>query len=212
MSHVYLKQMEIGPMQNFVYFVGDADKKEVAIVDPAWDIDKVLQEADREGLKIKAILITHFHFDHTNGIPLVLQKVDVPIYVNENEIPYLKDEFNMKNFKACQSGDKVQLGNGEITLLHTPSHTPGSQCFHIQDMLVSGDTLFINCVGRTDLPGGNPEQMYQSIANVLMKLDNQTILFPGHNYADHSTSTLGKEKENNPFFLCESLGDFLKLT
>lgn len=204
--------MEIGPMQNFVYFVGDANRKEVAVVDPAWDVETILSEAEREDLKIKAILVSHFHFDHTNGILPLLKKLDVPVYLQQEELPYFQEGTKIRELKPTQSGDKLKIGDVEITFLHTPGHTPGSQCFHLQNNLVSGDTLFINCVGRTDLPGGSPEQLYHSMTDILMKLPDQTTLFPGHNYADQATSTLGKEKKQNPYFLCPTLSDFLKMT
>lgn len=202
----------MGPMQNFVYLVGDRTTREVAVVDPAWDVEKILEEVQKEDLKLRAILVTHFHFDHTNGILPLLKKVDLPVYVHQDERPYFQEEADISELKLTHSGEKLNLGNVDITFLHTPGHTPGSQCFHLQENLVSGDTLFINCVGRTDLPGGNPEAMYQSISNVLKKLDDQTVLFPGHNYAASPTSTLGKEKQQNPYLLCQSLTDFLQMT
>ncbi|HLD56358.1 MAG TPA: MBL fold metallo-hydrolase, partial [Candidatus Omnitrophota bacterium] len=96
----------------------------------------------------------------------------------------------------------------EINFLHTPGHTPGSQCFLIGNNLVSGDTLFINACGRCDLPGGNAEEMYQSLTR-LAGLDENTILYPGHNYADEPTSTIKNEKRFNPYMQLTNLSDFL---
>ena len=103
----------------------------------------------------------------------------------------------------------MKIGDITIQFMHTPGHTPGSQCFFVQNHLVSGDTLFINACGRTDLPGGDPEQMYWSLNHRIKKLGDNVVLFPGHNYADVPTATLGEQKKQNPFMMCETLQDFL---
>ena len=112
--------------------------------------------------------------------------------------------------KAVDAGAKVKAGNVEIEMVHTPGHTPGSQCFHVRNHLISGDTLFINACGRTDLPGGNAKELYHSLTHTLKKLDDTTVLCPGHNYSDKPTSTMGDEKKTNPYLLCDSLENFLK--
>jgi glyoxylase-like metal-dependent hydrolase (beta-lactamase superfamily II) len=206
-SGLYLKQMEIGPMENFVYFVGDKGTREVFVVDPAWQADTILRVAKEENLKIIGALISHYHFDHTNGIEELLASVNVPVYVNKKDHPYM--EFASENIKETFPGQKLKAGNIEITCVHTPGHTPGSQCFHAGDHLISGDTLFIGACGRTDLPGGNPKELYESL-KTLSKFDDKTILCPGHNYSEQPTTTLGAEKKTNPYLLCDSLSNFLK--
>ncbi len=119
---------------------------------------------------------------------------------------YLKDL--KKEIKPVESGAKLEVGDMTITFIHTPGHTPGSQCFLINNNLVSGDTLFIGACGRCDLPGGNAGQMYESLQR-LAKLGDNTILFPGHNYADTPTSTIGEEKKHNPYYQAHSLHNFL---
>jgi glyoxylase-like metal-dependent hydrolase (beta-lactamase superfamily II) len=207
-SDFYLKQVEIGPMENFVYFVGDKKTREVFIVDPAWQVDTILRMAKEEDLKIKGALVSHFHFDHTNGIEELLESVSCPIYVNKKDVPYL--DFKSSHIHPTDHGDKVRVGDVEIEMVHTPGHTPGSQCFHVRNHLISGDTLFINACGRCDLPGGNPEDMYYSLTQKLMKFDDSTILCPGHNYTKETTSTMGEQKKYNPYLLCDSLPRFLK--
>lgn len=204
---LYLKQMEIGPMQNFVYLIGDSNTKEVLVVDPAWDVEAILKAAEREGFKVKGALITHTHFDHVNGLEDLLKKTDGIVYIHKNEAGFLK---GMKgNIKKIEGGDQLKIGQVEITFLHTPGHTPGSQCFLVGNHLISGDTLFINACGRCDLPGGNAEQMYESL-NRLASLDEKTVLYPGHNYADEPTSTIGNEKKFNPYLQKTNLEHFLK--
>ncbi len=206
-SPFYLKQMEIGPMQNFVYLVGDRNTHEALVVDPAWDVDSILETADREGFKVKGALVTHTHFDHVNGLEDLLKKTDGTVYIHKNEAEFLK---GMKeNIKKIEGGEKLKIGQVEITFLHTPGHTPGSQCFLVERNLISGDTLFINACGRCDLPGGSAEEMYRSL-NQLASLDETTVLYPGHNYADEPTSTIGNEKRFNPYLQTVNLDNFLK--
>lgn len=204
--HLYLKQLEVGPMQNFIYLIGDREKRECVIVDPAWEVDRVLSEADQDGMKIVAGLVTHAHFDHVNGLDDFLKRVHGKIYCHRGEAEFLKAW--RSELKPVASGEKLAVGEIEITFLHTPGHTPGSQCFLIQDQLVSGDTLFIGSCGRCDLPGGDPEQMYFSLKR-LAELDEKTLLYPGHNYSEKPTSTLGEEKRQNPYLQSPSLQDFL---
>lgn len=201
-------QKEIGPMENFVYLIGDKQTKKASIVDPGWDAPAILKMAQDKGYTITNILVSHTHFDHINALDDLLKKVDAKVHVHKAEASYLKSA--QGNIEPCESGDILELGNTKIRFIHTPGHTPGSQCFQVEDNLVSGDTLFINGCGRCDLPGGNPEEMYDSLHNKLMKLKDATILYPGHNYASTQTSTIAQEKNNNPFMLKESLEDFLR--
>ena len=195
-------------MENFVYLVGDTRTREVLVVDPAWQVDTILKVAREENLTIKGALVSHYHFDHTNGIEELLQAVDCPVYVNKKDSPFL--EFSHDNIKNVDNGHKMSVGDVEIELIHTPGHTPGSQCFHVQNRLISGDTLFIGACGRCDLPGGDAKEMYYSLTQRLMKFDDATILCPGHNYAEKSTTTMGAEKKTNPYLMCDSLENFLR--
>ena len=207
-SDLYLKQMELGPMENFVYLLGSKKTREVLVVDPAWQVDTVLRVAKEEDLKIRGALISHYHFDHTNGIEDLLRAADVPVYVNKNDMAYL--DFSHDNIKPVDGGHKVRLGDVEIECVHTPGHTPGSQCFLCRGHLVSGDTLFIDACGRTDLPGGDAKELYDSLTQKLMKLDDATILCPGHHYSDKTTVTMGEQKKTNPYLICDSLDNFLR--
>lgn len=206
MKNFYLKQLEIGPMENFVYLIGDREKKECVMVDPAWDVESVLKTAELDGMKVTGALVTHGHYDHVNGLEALLGKMNGNIYVNKNEAPFLKNVQSV--LRPVDSGDKLKVGNMTITFIHTPGHTPGSQCFLVENSLVSGDTLFINACGRCDLPGGNASQMYESLQK-LGKLPEETILLPGHNYAEVPTSTIGQEKKYNPYYQAHSLEAFL---
>ena len=214
---IYLKQMELGPMQNFVYLVGDPATRECVVVDPAWEIDTIVQTAAAADMTIVGALITHTHQDHVGGhlfgmdIPGVedlLEKVKGKVYVHKAEREFLKG-FGSDLVKV-DGNDTLQVGRLGLTFLHTPGHTPGSQCFLVDGRLISGDTLFIGSCGRTDLPGSDPTEMYYSLTQRLYKLPDETILFPGHNYGGPS-STLGDEKRGNPFMRFPSLGEFLRI-
>jgi hydroxyacylglutathione hydrolase len=195
-------------MANYVYFVGDPESREVAVVDPAWDVDRIVEMAEHNDLTITKILITHSHFDHINGVEALLNRTKAKVYMNKVEAEFMKAVWS--ELVKVDSGDATQVGNVAITFLHTPGHTPGSQCFMVQNHLISGDTLFIGACGRCDLPGSNPEDMYYSLTQKLAKLDDRTIVFPGHNYASRPYSTIGDEKRFNPYLQFQSLREFLR--
>lgn len=213
---IYLRQMELGPMANYIYLIGDTKTREAVVVDPAWEIDAIVDQAAADGMSILGALVTHTHQDHVGGhlfgydipgLEELLGKVSAKVYVHKTEQEFLKG-FGSDLVKV-DGGDKIQVGRISIEMLHTPGHTPGSQCFMVDGRLVSGDTLFVGSCGRTDLPGGDPAQMYDSLHNRLAKLPDQTILFPGHSYGGPS-STIGEEKSTNPMLLFTSLGEFLR--
>lgn len=205
-SSLYLRQLLVGPMENFIYLIGDTATRECLMVDPAWDVRSVLDAAARDEMKVTGGLVTHTHFDHVNGVEDLVTETQCRIYVHRHEAPFLK---GLKDhLVATEGGGKIRIGRFELTFLHTPGHTPGSQCFLIEDRLVSGDTLFINACGRCDLPGGDAGQMYQSLQR-LATLDDRTVLLPGHNYDTRPTSTLGEEKAQNPYYQLHSLAEFL---
>lgn len=207
MEEIYIRQLQLGPMLNFVYLIGSQATREVAVIDPAWEVAKILEVAQRDEVKITHILLTHFHFDHTNGISELLEKVSAKVYIHKEDADYL-DEPPSEMVKV-DSGDILSVGGLKVELLHAPGHTPGSQCFLVQSHLISGDTLFIGGCGRCDGPGGDPEEMYRSLSR-LKKLDKNTLLMPGHNYGDRPTSTIAHEMEHNPFLRIGSLQTFLK--
>lgn len=206
---LFLHQVELGPMQNFVYLIGCENTREAAVVDPAWDVPAVLKMAKAHQFNIKTVLLTHTHFDHINGVEELLKATDARVFVHKKEAPVLQYSSNVKKI---ESGDEVRVGDLTVTFIHTPGHTPGSQCFYVQDYLITGDTLFIKGCGRCDLPGGDPEEMYNSLTGKLKKMEDHTRIYPGHNYADVPISTLGEEKRQNPYLLCRSVEQFLRLT
>ena len=214
---LYFQQLEMGPMQNFVYLIGSTETRKVAVVDAAWEIDRILRIAAADDMEITHAFVTHTHPDHVGGrfagveiegVTELLSKCKAKIVVHKAEAEFLKS-LSASDIIKAESGDKIDVGGLEIQLLHTPGHTPGSQCFLVDNRIVSGDTLFIGACGRVDLPGSNPEQMYYSLTQKLMALPDDMILFPGHNYSATPTSTMGEQKKTNPYLHFTSLKQFL---
>jgi glyoxylase-like metal-dependent hydrolase (beta-lactamase superfamily II) len=222
MSNVFFKQLELGPMQNFVYFVGDPVTRSLAVVDPAWEVDAILDEARRHDMEITHLLVTHFHPDHLGGrmmgmsvqgaADLLAKGVKAKVYIHKEEAPYVHrvTDLSDSDLHKVEGGDVVSVGQMPVKFIHTPGHTPGSQCFLVGDALVSGDTLFIGACGRVDLPGSDPKQLYESLGT-LGKLPESTRLYPGHNYASAKSSTIGEQKRRNPFMRFERVEDFLAM-
>jgi hydroxyacylglutathione hydrolase len=213
---LYLKQMELGPMQNFVYLIGDPETRDCLVVDPAWEIDAILDAVAEDGMRLTGVLVTHTHQDHVGGhlfgfdIPGVeelLAKTPAKVYVHKAEREFLRG-FGSDLVKV-DGGETVTVGRVPLTFIHTPGHTPGSQCFLIDGRLVSGDTLFIRSCGRTDLPGSDPAEMYHSLTRRLGARPHDTVVFPGHNYGGTFT-TIGDEKRQNPVMRFRSMGEFLR--
>ena len=218
---IYLRQMELGPMQNFVYLVGDPVTRECVVVDPAWEIDTIVETVQADGMTLVGALVTHTHQDHVGGsleswgmpgriagVEELLERVKAKVYVHKAEREFLKG-FGSDLVKV-DNHDTLKIGRLTLTFMHTPGHTPGSQCFLIDGRLVSGDTLFIGSCGRTDLPGSDPSEMYYSLTQRLGALPDDTVLLPGHNYGGPA-STIGDERRQNPFMRFASLGDFLQV-
>ncbi len=205
---VYLKQIEIGPMQNFQYFVGCAKTRMVAVVDPAWDMVRLLEEAEKDDLQIAMILLTHGHPDHMEGAAGLSKRLDIPAYISKNEAPFYMP--HLQKLHLLSDGEKILVGRIEIDCLSTPGHTPGGMCFQAGNFLITGDTLFINGCGRCDLPGGDPEQMYETLYHIIKKLPDELIVCPGHSYGPAASASLGEQKQTNPYLTCGDRKDFLE--
>lgn len=207
-AELIFEQIEVGAMENFSYVIGDAKTREVALVDPAWEIDKLCKRSKKNGYKIIAALLTHGHFDHTQGVDELLSHYDIPIYISKHETSFYFPD--CKNLHKTENGEKLKLGSIEIECLHTPGHASGCQCYKCGDILLTGDTLFIDGCGRCDLPGGDPNAMYQSLFDVIMKLPDSTVIYPGHNYGSVPYATLAQQKKSNPYLQSKNSQDFLQ--
>lgn len=219
MQNLYVKQLKVGPMANFVYLIGCPQTKKALVVDPAWDIEAIEAQAKADGYEIAGALLTHYHPDHCGGhlwghdIPGVAElgkKYDIPLYAHSAEIPGLSLVTGLaaSEFKSVQGGDQIPVGKISITAVHTPGHTPGSLCFCTQGQLVSGDTLFLTGCGRVDLPGGNADQLFTSLHTTLGKLPDETIVLPGHDYDAQKTADLGTVRRINPYLKAKDLAEW----
>jgi len=208
-TELIIEQIEIGPMQNYTYIIGSRESREVAIVDPAWDIDSLVKHLQEKDYTLTAALATHYHPDHVGGsfsghnvegVAKLLETHGVKVYAHKEEADGIKKvtEISESDLVRVESGVTLKLGNIDVEFLHTPGHTPGSQCFRIKNTLVSGDTLFINGCGRVDLPGSDPQQMYQSLRK-LSDLPDDTLLLPGHNYGHVPNATMVETKNMNAY-------------
>ena len=214
-NELIVEQIQIGPMQNFTYVVGHRETREVVIVDPAWDIDSLIERLDERDYVLRGALVSHYHPDHIGGsfanhtiqgLAELMAKRPVKAYAHKEEAEGVKQVTGLSDSDLVKvdSGDTVRVGEIEIEFLHTPGHTPGSQCFRIRNTLVSGDTLFIDGCGRVDLPGSNAEDMYHSLQK-LKRLPDETLLLPGHNYAQVPNATMGETKRSNTYLAVKDL-------
>ena len=182
-------QIQVGNMQNFSYIVEDEDTSEAIIIDPSWDLIELEMVIKKNNLKIKYIVNTHHHFDHTLGNESMAESTKAPII--QHEFSELKHDITVKD------GDFIEFGNSKLKILHTPGHSKDSVCLVGDGKIFSGDTLFVGNCGRIDLPGGNAKDLYHSLFNVLHKLDENLVMYSGHNYGGSEISTLGQEKITN---------------
>lgn len=217
-GHLYFRQLLAGrdfavgdslatQMVNFVYAIGDRAAGQCVLVDPAYDPAALLDTVAADGMRVVGALATHYHADHIGGsifghdiagIADLLEHVSCPIHVQRDEVPWITRTTGIADdsLVAHDAGDVVNVGDVEIELLHTPGHTPGSQCFLVDAKLVSGDTLFLEGCGRTDLPGGDPGLLADSLRR-LATLGDDVVLYPGHRYSIASHATLGAVKQSN---------------
>jgi len=195
-------------MENLVYLIHDKNSGRAAIVDPAWEVSKILDLAERKGAKITDILLTHSHNDHINGIDRVLRDHDAQIHLLKAEADF-SSQFSQAKC-THHGGDQIKLGDTVIDVLHTPGHTPGSACYKIEDKLIAGDTLFVFGCGRCDLAGGDPHQMFHTLKKLESDLPRQTIVLPGHHYAEKQTCTMAEQSEGNPFLHFEDENSFTR--
>ncbi len=182
-------QVAVGNMQNFSYIVVDEETSQSIIIDPSWDLIELELIIKENDLKIKYIVNTHHHFDHTIGNESMSESTKAPII--QHELSDLKHDISVKD------GDFIEFGSSKLKVLHTPGHSKDSICLLGDGKIFSGDTLFVGNCGRIDLPGGDPKELFHSLFDVIYKLDDELIMYPGHNYGSTETSTIGKEKLTN---------------
>ncbi|MBL8725893.1 MAG: MBL fold metallo-hydrolase [Planctomycetes bacterium] len=211
-----------GQMANFVYRIGDRVTKEAVLVDPCYAVNELVDQAEQDGYRIVGALATHYHPDHVGGdlfghplqgIRELLTRCPCRVHAQRAEAPWLQrvTGCSQSDLALHDSGDVVQVGAIPIQLIHTPGHTPGSQCFLVQNRLVAGDTLFLQGCGRTDLPGGDPRQLYLSLSQRLQAVPDDAVLYPGHLYDPRSSASLGETRRSNFVFKPKSEAEWLQM-
>ncbi len=205
-SGILVRQLKLGTMDNFVYLIGDLESREAAVVDPAWDVDAILAEARRLSLRIGSVLITHHHHDHTNGVKELVEKTRASVYVDRGDTPHIR--ISKTDTVMVGARHESHVGMRLIRFLSTPGHTPGSQCFLVEGNLFTGDTLFVGACGRVDFGECTPRRMLKSLREVLLPLPDETRVWPGHDYDDVPSATLGEVKRRNRALQIEDPAEF----
>ena len=207
---MFLKQMQVGHMAIFAYIVGDPESGEGLVIDPAANCSGIIKMAEQNNINIKYIVNTHGHVDHISGNTEMKKKTGAQIIIHKDDAKLLvfTPPMVFKMFGAEQSppaditvndGDLITVGGISLKVIHTPGHSPGGMSLYTKGYVFTGDTLFVEAVGRTDLPGGSWPVMHRSITERLCTLPDDTKVLPGHNYGRMPTSTIGHEKMNNPY-------------
>lgn len=208
-------------MRNFAYLIGDRETGDAVVVDPAYAAGDLLDTLEADGMHLSGVLVTHHHPDHVGGsmmgfslagVAELLERVEVPVHVNTHEALWVSrvTGIPMSGLTAHEHGDKVDVGAIEIELLHTPGHTPGSQCFLLDGRLVAGDTLFLDGCGRTDFPGGDVDEMFRSLQQ-LAALSGDPTVFPGHWYSIQPSAALSEVKRSNYVYKASNLDQWRTL-
>ena len=209
-------------MVNFVYLIGDRETGEAVVIDPAYDVDTILSTLEEDGMRLTGVLATHYHADHVggdimgyaiSGVRELLDRTSVPVHVQTEEAEYVKKTTGVTDAELVlhRSGDRVDAGVVSIELIHTPGHTPGSQCFFVDNCLVAGDTLFLDGCGRTDLPGGDPRALYESVTQKLARIPDEAVLYPGHLYSPQPSATMGHTREHNFVFTPRNVDQWMAM-
>jgi len=194
-------------MRNFAYLIGDRQTGDCLVVDPAYAAGDLVDALEADGMHLSGVLVTHHHPDHVGGSMMgfelkglaeLMERVSVPVHVNSQEALYVSriTGIGIRDLTEHEHGDKVSVGDIDIELLHTPGHTPGSQCFLLDGRLVAGDTLFLEGCGRTDFPGGDSDEMFRSLQK-LAQLPGDPTVFPGHWYSLEPSASLSEVKRSN---------------
>jgi glyoxylase-like metal-dependent hydrolase (beta-lactamase superfamily II) len=209
-------------MVNFVYLIGDRETREAIVIDPAYDVRGILDVLDDDDMRLTGALATHYHPDHVggdmagyriSGVSELLTLRPVPIHVQADESPWVQRVTGAAAPDLVEhvGGDVVMVGDIPIELIHTPGHTPGSQCFPVDNHLVAGDTLFLEGCGRTDLPGGDPSALYESLTQRLAKVPDDAVLFPGHLYSAEPSASMGDTRRLNFVFRPQTEQQWLQM-
>ncbi|MDA3898534.1 MAG: MBL fold metallo-hydrolase [Desulfobacteraceae bacterium] len=206
-----IKAIYLPQMANFCYMIGDEATQTCAVIDPAFDPQKILNIVNDAGYTITHVINTHGHSDHTSGNAAIIEATGAQLCIHKSDSEqvtrlltrvlsrFMGGKGSPKASRILEDNDIITLGETELKVLHTPGHTPGSICIYAEGHVFTGDTLFVQAVGRTDLPGGSSKQLLTSVHEKIYTLPEDTKVWPGHDYGPSPSSTVAAEKQNNPF-------------
>ena len=201
-------QIEVGLLQNFCEILYCPETRAAAIVDPAWEVDRLLSEVKRLDLRVELALITHTHNDHIEGVAELVEATGATVVVNAREADAVRAA--SRTLVDAVDGGDVAIGRRGVRALETPGHTVGATCYLADGYIVTGDLLFVGGCGRTDFRGGDTAEMWRSLQR-LTRLPEETRVYPGHDYGPTATSTIGQELQTNPFLRCRTFEEFRAL-
>ncbi|MFM8659495.1 MAG: hydroxyacylglutathione hydrolase family protein [Candidatus Nitrosotenuis sp.] len=196
-------QVPVGNMQNFTYVIEDENTSEGIIIDPSWELDEIMRVVQKNNIKVKYIVNTHHHFDHTIGNDTIKNETGASILQYKTS--------TIKHDLEVSDGDAIKFGDSELAVIYTPGHSKDSMCLVGDGKIFSGDTLFVGACGRVDLPGGDVREMYHSLVNILRKMDDNLVVYPGHDYGSTPTSTIGSQKKMNFVMQPRTEAEFLEI-
>jgi glyoxylase-like metal-dependent hydrolase (beta-lactamase superfamily II) len=196
------RQVPVGTFQNFSYIIGDEETKSAALVDPAWEVDNLLAMCEELGFKVTRVINTHSHHDHVEGNEAVAKRTGAKVVMHEKS--------SVRKDIAVKDGDIIEVGSLKVKVIYTPGHCPDHICLLVDGKLLTGDTLFVGECGRTDLAGGNPSDMYVSLVKKILTLDDSIEVYPGHDYGNKPSSTIGYERKNNYTLKPRTREEFIK--
>ena len=206
-----VQQIRVGKLAVFSYLVGDVQSKTCALIDPAFETDRILHQANAAGYRVNHVINTHGHSDHTAGNAEIIRQTGASLLIHAADAGRLSKTLHkvfsrVLGGKGSPQADRllehngtIQIGATALTVIHTPGHTPGSVCLYASGHVFTGDTLFVGAVGRTDLPGGSYRRLIHSIRETICPLPGETIVWPGHDYGATPHSTVRWERKTNPF-------------
>jgi len=197
-------QVPVGPMQNFAYLVEDEKSREAMAIDSGWETEPIVKLASKEGMRVKYVCATHGHYDHIETMTRLASELGATTVAFEGS--------ELKPLVAVRDGDVLKLGGSGVRVIHTPGHTEDSVCYYDGSHLFTGDTLFIEAWGRTDLAGGSSAKLFSSLHEIIMALPESTVVYPGHDYGDVPFRTLGEESRKNPALRAKTPAEFRRLT
>ena len=210
---IYLKQIKPGYLDNFTYIIANPLERIGTVIDPGWpgdEVEKLIRETAADNVTIKYIIATHYHSDHIGGIRELIEKTGAELLVHEDEATSM-ERLALPADIIIKDSDLLSLGGLSVKFIHTPGHSPGSMLVYTNGKVFTGDSLFVGGCGRADLPRSNPHDLYKSLFEKVMALPDSTEIYPGHDYGSTPTSTIKREKKENPYLKCESKEAFMKL-